>query len=595
MSGASLNGMEGVVKNDDILQQPIPITDWEGDPLCDLLLKQKKLKETELNSILAHSKTRDGSLAFVLIRFGLVSEQDVAHGLSEITGLPVMSSEDYSQPPPVHFTISQRFLKSVHAVPVSESAKSVVVAMADPRDISTVQAFSVACAKPIEVVLGLASHIDAAIEEFFSSAQSSTDNAVDQLRQDGEDNTVALNINEDDVAHLRDLASEAPVIRLVNTLMQNAVQSRASDIHFEPFDGMLQVRYRIDGILKKIETPTTSTVGMAAAVISRIKIMAKLDIAERRLPQDGRIQLRVLGKRIDMRVATAPTIHGEGVVIRLLDNANVELDFQKLGFDADMLQQFLRVVSMPHGILLVTGPTGSGKTTTLYAALNHLNTSDRKIIAVEDPVEYQLNGINQIPVKPQIGLGFANALRSIVRQDPDVIMIGEMRDVETARIAVQSALTGHQVFSTLHTNDAASGVTRLLDMGIEDYLLTSTVNAILAQRLVRVLCTNCREPYIAPPGAVRYMSQDSEQAITLYHAHGCEHCNGTGYFGRMSVLELLPVSDAIRKLILAHADAQTIHDTAVQQGMRTMFAHGIELARSGKTTLEEVHRVTQER
>ncbi len=591
--------MEGVVKHDAISRQPSPITEWEGDLLGELLLKQKKLKETELNSILTHSKTRDGSLAFVLVRFGLVSEQDVANALSEITGMPVIDTEDYVQSHTLRHNISQRFLKSVHAVPVSETGEAVMVAMADPRDIDTVQALSVAFAKPVEVMLGLASHIDAAIQKHFSDVNSGADDGVDDIRQDGEDIAVARPVNEDDVAHLRDMASEAPVIRLVNTLIQEAVQCRASDIHFEPFDGVLQVRFRIDGILKKIDALLASTAGMAAAVISRIKIMAKLDIAERRLPQDGRIQLRVLGKHIDMRVATAPTIHGEGVVIRLLDNANVELDFQKLGFEAELLQQILRVISLPHGILLVTGPTGSGKTTTLYAALNYLNTSDRKIITVEDPVEYQLTGINQIPVKPQIGLGFADALRSIVRQDPDVIMIGEMRDVETARIAVQSALTGHQVFSTLHTNDAASGVTRLLDMGIEDYLLTSTVNAILAQRLVRVLCTQCREPYTVSaselPPTTQGNSQDNDQNVTLYNARGCEHCNGTGYHGRMSVLELLPVTDGIRKLVLAHADAQTIHDTAVQLGMRTMFAHGIELARRGNTTLEEVHRVTQER
>jgi len=298
-----------------------------------------------------------------------------------------------------------------------------------------------------------------------------------------------------------------------------------------------------------------------------------------------------------MRIATSPSLHGEGVVIRLLDNSSVEFDFHNLGFDKPILEKFLRVLSLPHGIVLVTGPTGSGKTTTLYAALNHLNTEDRKIITVEDPVEYQVKGINQIPVKPQIGLTFSTALRSIVRQDPDVIMIGEMRDVETARIAVQSALTGHLVFSTLHTNDAASGVTRLLDMGIEEYLLTSTVNAILAQRLVRVLCAKCREPYTTTFNndvLQQLRTNEAQGSVTLYRAKGCSHCNGMGYRGRMTVVELLVLTDPIRKLVLNHADGKTIQREAINEGMRTMFAHGVELALAGKTTMAGVHRVSQE-
>ena len=582
--------MEGILEHHEIVQASAAITQWDTDPLGSLLVQKKNLKESELNSILSHSRNRDGSLAFMLIRFGLVSEQDIANVLSEITGLPLLLAHEY---PDVHFlqaNISTRFLKSIRAVPIFESATTLIVAMVDPRDVESINALAIVSGKEVTAKLGLASHIEDAIQRYFAHEDSAEDNAS----VDDASTSISGEINDEDIAHLRDLASEAPIVRIVNVLLQGAVESGASDIHLEQFEDGIQVRYRIDGILKKIESPPP---GMAAAIISRIKIMSKLDIAERRLPQDGRIQIKLLGKLIDMRVATSPSLHGEGVVVRLLDNSNVEFDFPKLGFDHDILKKFLRVLSLPHGIVLVTGPTGSGKTTTLYAALNHLNSEDRKIITVEDPVEYQVKGINQIPVKPQIGLTFSNALRSIVRQDPDVIMIGEMRDLETARIAVQSALTGHLVFSTLHTNDASSGITRLLDMGIEDYLLTSTVNAILAQRLVRVLCPECREPYTTTFNDDVFQNVRSHlvmESATLYHARGCDHCNGMGYRGRMSVLELLVLTDPIRKLILNHADGKTIQSMAIKEGMRTMFTHGVELALAGKTTMEEVLRVSQD-
>ena len=582
--------MEGIFVNHEIVESFLNITQWDSDPLGSLLVRKNKLKDSELNSILSHSKNRDGSLAFTLIRFGLVSEKDIAEALSEITGLPILQSSSY---PEVHFLqsgISTRFLKSVHAVPVSETAEALVVAMVDPRDTESLRALEVVSGREVTAFLGLASHIQQAAQRYFDEDVSQ----VDDPENAASSQIDSADVKDEDIAHLRDLASEAPIIRIVNLILQGAIESNASDIHIEPFEDGIQVRYRIDGILKKIESPPAS---MAAAIISRIKIMAKLDIAERRLPQDGRIQIKLLGKNIDMRIATTPSLYGEGVVIRLLDSSNVEFDFYKLGFDSAVLKRFLRVLSLPHGIVLVTGPTGSGKTTTLYAALNPLNTEDRKIITVEDPVEYHVKGVNQIPVKPQIGLTFSSALRSIVRQDPDVIMIGEMRDVETARIAVQSALTGHLVFSTLHTNDAASGITRLLDMGVEDYLLTSTVNAILAQRLVRVLCSHCREPYTTTYSDDLFQDtrvDRQQESVTLYHATGCTHCNGTGYRGRMSVLELMVLTDPIRKLVMDHADGKIIKQQAVREGMKTIFDHGIELALAGKTTMEEVHRVSQE-
>jgi len=392
---------------------------------------------------------------------------------------------------------------------------------------------------------------------------------------------------------LRDLASEAPVIRLVNLLLQRAVEARASDIHIEPFENRLKVRYRIDGVLQEVEAPPASS---TAAVISRIKIMAKLNIAERRLPQDGRIMHRVQGKALDLRVSTVPTSHGESVVMRILDRESIVLDFDSLGFDQVLQDGFVKALEIPHGIILVTGPTGSGKTTTLYTALSRINTPERKIITVEDPVEYQLEGVNQIQAKSSIGLDFAHALRAIVRQDPDVIMIGEMRDLETAKIAIQSALTGHMVLSTVHTNDAASGITRMLDMGVEDYLLTSTVNAILAQRLVRTLRPDHTEAVQLLPEVAAELGMNKlvkQDRYTVYRAVPSQD-NPSGYLGRTTILELLIMSDAIRRMVMQHATSGELQKQAVSEGMRTMYQDGLLKCLQGKTTLEEVLRVTQE-
>jgi general secretion pathway protein E len=383
------------------------------------------------------------------------------------------------------------------------------------------------------------------------------------------------------------------VIRLVNLIIQRAVEGRASDIHIEPFEDQLKVRYRVDGVLQEVEAPPARS---TAAVISRIKIMAKLNIAERRLPQDGRIPLRVQGKELDLRVSTVPTLYGESVVMRLLDKASVRFDFDALGFDGQPRDRFNEILDMPHGIILVTGPTGSGKSTTLYTALSKINTPERKIITVEDPVEYQLAGINQIQVKPQIGMTFAGALRAIVRQDPDVIMVGEMRDLETAHIAVQSALTGHLVLSTLHTNNAAGGVTRLLDMGVEDYLLTSTVNGIIGQRLVRRLCTHCREPYRPLPELVQELGEPAVSApeVRLFKSVGCDACSGTGFHGRLVIAEVMLMSDPLRQAVMRHATTGEIQRVGQSEGMLTMYQDGLRKAMAGLTTLEEVIRVTQE-
>ncbi|HEX9535857.1 MAG TPA: GspE/PulE family protein, partial [Stellaceae bacterium] len=395
---------------------------------------------------------------------------------------------------------------------------------------------------------------------------------------------------EEDAERLKDLASEAPVIRLVNQLIARAVETHASDVHLEPFPDRLRIRYRYDGVLHEVEPPPAR---LQAAVISRIKIMARLDIAERRLPQDGRIKLTVRGHEIDFRVSTIPSLHGEKVVLRILDRTAVEFDYAKLGLPADIRQGIERALDLPNGMVLVTGPTGSGKTTTLYTGLLKLNTVARNVVTVEDPIEYQLTGINQIQVKPQIGLNFASLLRSILRQDPDVIMIGEIRDLETVQIAVQAALTGHLVLSTIHTNSAAATMTRLRDMGLEDYLMTATLKAVLAQRLVRRLCPMCKKPDPAPAALIERFGLERlapAEAITLFHQNGCPECRGTGFRGRRAIAELLVPNRAIDRLIFEGADDSAIERTAVEQGMRPIFDNGLLAVIEGDTTIEEVVR-----
>jgi general secretion pathway protein E len=521
----------------------------------------------------------------MLVRLGLVSERAMAEAMAGVLDMELADSASFPEEPVATEFLSLRFLKDTQILPLRDDDSLLEAAFADPTDRFSLDAVAMAAGKPVLPRVGLPSEIEAALERIYEKCAD--DEANDELNADlGE-------VSEDDIEHLKDLASEAPVIRLVNQVIQRAVESRASDIHIEPFEDELKIRYRVDGILKEVSSPPPRS---TAAVISRVKIMAKLNIAERRLPQDGRIPLRVQGKELDLRVSTVPTMFGESVVMRLLDKQSVRFDFDSLGFDGNPRDRLEQILEMPYGILLVTGPTGSGKSTTLYTALSRLNTQERKIITVEDPVEYQLPGINQIQVKPQIGMTFAGALRSIVRQDPDIIMVGEMRDLETARIAVQSALTGHVVLSTLHTNDAASGVTRLLEMGVEDYLLTSTINGILAQRLVRRLCPSCRESYRPLPELTAKLERVSGGAgeTRLYRAKGCDRCNGTGYHGRLVITEVLNMTDPIRRAVLEHATATEIQRIAVREGMFTMYEDGLRKALDGRTTMEEVLRVAEE-
>ncbi len=556
--------------------------------LGQFLITHGKLSETDLNRAVRVQESSGEKLNAILVKLGLVSERDMAEALSNRYELPLVKPSDYPQIPLLEEGVSSRFLKEARVIPLEEEEGEIVLAMADPEDDYTLSAIELVTGKRITPWVAIPSEIDDAYERLYGGGRSAMGQIVESLGMDEE------LVDLDDIEHLKDLASEAPVIRLVNLMITRAVESRASDIHIEPFENRLKVRYRVDGVMREVESPPAR---LSAAVISRVKIMSKLNIAERRLPQDGRIQLRVQGKEIDLRVSTVPTMHGESVAMRILDKASVVLDFPSLGFSPDTLEQFLKVLLLPHGIILVTGPTGSGKTTTLYTALDKLNTPERKVLTVEDPVEYELEGINQIQVKPQIDLTFANALRAIVRQDPDVIMIGEMRDLETAGIAVQSALTGHLVLSTLHTNDAAGSVTRLLDMGVDDYLLTSTINGILAQRLVRVLCEHCRQAHPALPEVVEELGLrrfSDADPIMLYQPVGCDRCSGAGYLGRAAIMECLIMSDPLRRLILQHADAGDIQEVAQAEGMHSMYEDGLRKAVAGLTTVEEVKRVTQE-
>ncbi len=548
------------------------------------VLREKGLvSEEDLSNALALQKESGDRIGKILSDLGFVSERDVLAALSEHTGVGIFSG-DYPAVPIEADRLSYRFLRAATALPVHLEGDVLSLAMADPLDTETRSAIGQRTGYRLDIHL------------------ASEANIVDQLdRLYGEDDsdrlieTLGEAIGDDDIEQLRDLASEVPVIRMVNLIISRAVESRASDIHIEPFEKELHLRYRVDGVLHNMDPPPNQ---LRAAVISRIKLMAKLNIAERRLPQDGRIKLKVLGKEIDLRVSTLPIMYGESVVMRILDKSNTDLiDLRRLGFPEDLYASICEMTSKPHGIFLVTGPTGSGKSTTLYSALKRINIPDRKIITIEDPVEYQMDGINQIQVNSQIGLTFSTGLRHIVRQDPDVIMIGEIRDLETAEIAIRAALTGHLVFSTLHTNDAPSAVTRLIDMGVEDYLLASSLIGILAQRLVRIICSHCKAPaQVAARSMVDagFALDHEGEFVDVYRGRGCEACGQTGFESRRGIFELLDVDDDMRRVITTSPDSTVLKAQAEKNGMRPLRNDGWSKVLSGTTTPDEILRVTQE-
>jgi general secretion pathway protein E len=493
--------------------------------------------------------------------------------LSDQLRLPLITIDGPPAISPETEKLSARFLRQFRCLPIALQDSSVTLAMADPLDFETLAAVRTFTGLRVDPVLATEQEIIDAVDRFYGEADRT---AVPEFG-DGQ--------AAEDLEHLRDMASEAPVIRLVNAMIAQAVEKRASDIHIEPFEKEFRIRYRVDGVLYPQDNPPKE---LKAAIISRVKLMAKLNIAERRLPQDGRIKIKTLGREVDLRVSTLPTLYGESVVMRLLDRSAGDFyDLKRLGFDKHMLSRMEYYTSLPHGIFLVTGPTGSGKSTTLYSALKRINQPDKKIITIEDPVEYQMDGINQLHVNPQIGLTFAAGIRHIVRQDPDVIMIGEIRDRETADIAIRSALTGHFVYSTLHTNDAPSAITRLTDMGVENYLMSSSLVSVLAQRLVRTICTSCRVP------AGERLTPEGEM-IQTFKGAGCEECFGTGYTGRVGIFELMELNEEIRRKIIANADAVELTQAARRNGMRNLREDGWLKIHQGVTTVDEVMRVTQE-
>jgi general secretion pathway protein E len=525
-----------------------------------------------------------GRLDQVLTQLGLISDRGLSEALAQLIAAPLVGPADYPETPLFQDRLKAKFLRKARALPISSTDHRATLAMADPLDDFARNAVAAALGRAVAVAVAVPIELEAALERLYAEfAEGEDEEALDELAPDAEP-------AEEDAERLKDLASEAPVIRLVNQLIARAVETHASDIHLEPFPDRLRVRYRYDGVLHEVDPPPAR---LQAAIISRIKIMSRLDIAERRLPQDGRIKLTVRGHEIDFRVSTIPSLHGETVVLRVLDRTAVEFDYTKLGLPPDIRAGVERALELPNGMVLVTGPTGSGKTTTLYTGLLRLNTVARKIVTVEDPIEYQLTGINQIQVKPQIGLNFASLLRSILRQDPDVIMIGEIRDLETAQIAVQAALTGHLVLSTLHTNSAAATMTRLRDMGLEDYLMTATLKAVLAQRLVRRLCPVCKTVEPASAAVVERFGLERlapHSEISLFHPRGCPECRGTGFRGRRAIAELLVPNRATDRLIFDGADDTAIEKAAVEQGMRPIFDSGLLAVIEGETTIEEVVR-----
>ncbi len=554
----------------------------EAKRLGNLLLENGLITQEQLEHVLKTQKFTGKKIGEIFIEEGILSENQIIEVLEFQFGIPHMDLNKYFIDPEIPRLISERLARRYTLIPVKKDGERLIVAMADPLNIFAIDDIKIATGLEIVPAIATNQGILDAIDQHYET--ESAERALAEFKR----NYQVENINDIDKKILSEI-SNAPVVKLVNSIIRQAIKMKASDIHIEPFEKIIKIRLRIDGDLQEVMAPAKTT---HSAIVTRIKIIGKMDIAEKRLPQDGRVEMNIEGKEIDLRISTLPTIHGEKIVMRLLDRSSFLFTKQQLGFTAQDLEAFNKVIQSPNGIILVTGPTGSGKTTTLYTILGELNRVDKNIITVEDPVEYQMDGINQVQVNVKAGLTFANGLRSILRQDPDIIMIGEIRDSETAQIAVRAAITGHLVLSTLHTNDTASSITRLVDMGIDPYLVSSSVVGITAQRLVKKICENCKIGYTADKLEKKVLQIEDTAEITVFRGRGCNFCNNTGYKGRMAIHEILPVTKDIRLLIDRGFGVDKIKEEAEKQNFVSLRENCVQLVKGGITTIEELLRTT---
>jgi type IV pilus assembly protein PilB len=565
--------------------------------LGEILLKESLITQEQLQKALEFQRSNGGKLGSCLTKMGFITDDDITGVLSRQYGVPSINLKFYEIDPNVIKLIPQDTALRYQVIPLSRVGSVLTIAMTDPTNVFAMDDIKFMTGFNVEPVVASESAIGEAITRFYGGSDADSEELSKMMKDLVEDEELELAAEEAelDAASLEKAAEEAPIIKLVNLILTDSVKRGASDIHVEPYETEMRVRFRVDGMLQTVMSPPLR---LKDAMTSRIKIMAKLDIAEKRLPQDGRIMIKYRAdgkkKELDFRVSSVPTLYGEKIVLRLLDKENLRLDMTKLGFEPESLKKFERQILKPYGMVLVTGPTGSGKTNTLYSSVSRLNTVDTNIMTAEDPVEFQLGGINQVQMKEQIGLNFAAALRAFLRQDPNIILVGEIRDFETAEIAVKAALTGHLVLSTLHTNDAPSTISRLMNMGIEPFLVATSVNLICAQRLVRRICTNCKEELEVPEQALIDAGYSPEEAkkTKIYHGKGCSTCNKGGYKGRTGLYEVMEINDELRELILVGASALELKKKAIEQGMITLRRSGLIKVAAGQTTMEEVLRET---
>ncbi len=565
-----------------------------GERIADSLIEDGLLLPNQLQEAVTIQKAEGGRLLKILTDRQFVTEQDMAFSMGRCLNTPPINLARLRVPEEVMSIVPRDMARANRLVPIACLNGKLFVAMADPTNVLAVDDLKRRVQLEIVPMIATERAVNDALSGVHGAGNmSKVLKKVSEEAVQGSDSVEVQQAKHEeiDLDRLAHDSEDAPVIKIVNLILAQAVKEKASDIHIEPFHNTLKLRYRIDGELIPAESPPKA---LQLAIASRIKILSGLNIAERRIPQDGRFRIRIMGKEIDLRISVLPTAHGEKIVIRILDKSTLTGTLDQMGLDQDTLAKFRKAIDAPHGMILVTGPTGSGKTTTLYSVLQELNSPQYNIVTVEDPIEYELAGVNQVAARPDIGLDFSSALRSILRQDPDIVMVGEIRDNETADIAVKAALTGHQVLSTLHTNDAAGAITRLDDMGIEPFLISSSILMTCAQRLIRRLCANCREEFVPEPEMLERLAVADPKGVVFYHGTGCDRCKGRGYFGRLALIEVLPVTETIRRLIIKRASASVIKNQAVSEGMKTLRQVGIDKALEGVTTLEEVWRVTAE-